>query len=72
MEINRRDFIRCSFILSGSFLLSPISLHGFQREESWQPAYEKLEKRGELAERVDQVLLEGGADLRAWGRALNA
>ena len=55
MEVNRRGFLKSSLILGGSFVLSPVSLHGFQKEGSWQPAYEKLEKKGKLSERIDQA-----------------
>ncbi|MBI5969420.1 MAG: radical SAM protein [Deltaproteobacteria bacterium] len=56
MEITRRDFIRSSLLLGGSLLLSPVSLYAVQKKgEAWQPAYEKLEKEGKLAERIKQA-----------------
>ncbi|GAH48026.1 unnamed protein product, partial [marine sediment metagenome] len=56
MEITRRDFIKDSLILGGSFLLSPVSLNAGQKKtEAWHPAYEKLENEGKLAQRVEQA-----------------
>jgi len=56
MEITRRDFIKDSIILGGSFLLSPVSLNAGQKKaETWHPAYEKLENEGKLAQRVEQA-----------------
>ena len=56
MEITRRNFIKRSLMLSGSLLLSPTLLYAKQNEiEGFQPAYEKLEKAGQLAERVEQA-----------------
>jgi len=56
MEITRRDFIRSFLLLSGSLLLSPVSLHGQQKKgEQWRPAYEKLEEEGRLSQRVEQA-----------------
>ena len=56
MKISRRDFIRTSFLLGSSLLLSPESPHAKQKkEEQWHPAYEKLEREGKLAQRVKQA-----------------
>ena len=56
MEITRRDFIKRSLMLSSSLLFSPSLLYAKQKEiEGFQPAYEKLEKAGQLAERVEQA-----------------
>jgi len=56
MEFTRRDFIKSSFLLGGSLLLSPVSLHATQKkEERWITAYEKLEKEGKLAQRIKQA-----------------
>jgi putative pyruvate formate lyase activating enzyme len=56
MEITRRDFIKSSFLLSGSFLISPVPLYAAQKKgQRWHPAYEKLESEGKLAERVEQA-----------------
>jgi putative pyruvate formate lyase activating enzyme len=56
MEITRRDFIKSSLILGGSFLLSPTSLNaGEQKGKTWHPAYERLENEGKLAQRIEQA-----------------
>ena len=56
MRFTRRDFIKDSFLLGSSFLLSPISLHAAQNKEiEWIPAYEKMEREGKLAQRVKQA-----------------
>jgi putative pyruvate formate lyase activating enzyme len=56
MEITRRDFIKSSLILGGSFLLSPASLSaGEKRGKRWHPAYERLENEGKLAQRIEQA-----------------
>ena len=56
MKITRRDFIKRSFLLGGSVLLSPVSLHAERKKEGrWIPAYEKLEKEGKLAQRVKEA-----------------
>ena len=56
MKITRRDFIKNSLLLSGSLLLSPVSLCAQQKNrEEWHPAYEKLEREGKFAERVEQA-----------------
>jgi len=56
VKISRRDFIRTSFLLGSSLLLSPESPHAKQKkEEQWHPAYEKLEREGKLAQRVKQA-----------------
>jgi uncharacterized Fe-S radical SAM superfamily protein PflX len=56
MEWTRRDFIKSSFLLGSSLLLSPVSLHATQKkEERWIPAYGKLEKEGKLAQRIKQA-----------------
>ncbi len=53
MKITRRDFIKSSFFLGGSLILSPFSLYAVQKKgEAWQPAYAKLENEGKLAQRV--------------------
>jgi putative pyruvate formate lyase activating enzyme len=56
MEITRRDFIKSSLILGGSFLLSSTSLNAGERKgKNWHPAYEKLENEGKLAQRIEQA-----------------
>ena len=56
MVITRRDFIKSSFLLSGSLLISPVPLYAAQKKgQQWHPAYEKLEREGKLAERVEQA-----------------
>ena len=56
MDITRRHFIKDFFILGGTLFFSPVSLYAGQKKgESWQPAYEKLEKEGKLAQRVEQA-----------------
>jgi putative pyruvate formate lyase activating enzyme len=56
MEITRRDFIKSSLILGGSFLLSPTALSaGEQKGKTWHPAYERLENEGKLAQRIEQA-----------------
>jgi len=56
MEITRRDFIKSSFLLSGSLLISPVPLYAKEKKgQRWHPAYEKLESEGKLAERVEQA-----------------
>ena len=56
MEFTRRDFIKSSFLLGSSLLLSPVSLQATQKKEDrWIPAYEKLEKEGKLAQRIKQA-----------------
>ena len=55
MEITRREFLRNSLILGGSLLVSPVSVHGSQKGEPWRPAYENLENKGRLSERIDQA-----------------
>ena len=56
MKFNRRDFIRSSFLIGGSLLLSPSFLYSAQKKEAqWIPAYEKLEREGKLAQKVKQA-----------------
>jgi len=56
MKLTRRDFIKGSFLLGGSFCLLPAStLAGQRNEGKWIPAYEKLEMEGKLAQRVKQA-----------------
>jgi len=56
MKFTRRDFIRNSFLLGSSLFLSSASSHAIpKKEEQWIPAYEKLEKEGELARRIKQA-----------------
>jgi len=56
MKITRRDFIRASLVMGGSLILPPFSTYAEQKKgKPWQPAYENLEKRGELARRIEQA-----------------
>jgi len=56
MKTNRRDFIKCSFLIGTSLFLSPVSLYAQKKkEEQWRPAYEKLEAEGKLAQRIKQA-----------------
>jgi putative pyruvate formate lyase activating enzyme len=56
MKLTRRNFVKSSFILGGSLLLSPFSLHAVQKTGgSWQPAYERTEKAGKLGQRVEEA-----------------
>ena len=56
MEISRRDFIKDSLILGGSLLLSPVSLNAREEKgKAWHPAYERLEKEGKLAQRIEEA-----------------
>ncbi len=54
MALRRRDFIKGAVLLSGSFLFTP-SLLAKKKEEKWVPAYEKLEREGKLAQRIEQA-----------------
>jgi len=43
-------------MFGGSLLLSPVSLHADKNETGpWQPAYEKLEKEGKFAQRIERA-----------------
>jgi putative pyruvate formate lyase activating enzyme len=56
MAITRRDFMKYSFFVSGSLLLSSTSLFAARKkEEQWVPAYARLEDEGVLAERIEQA-----------------
>jgi len=56
VKFTRRDFIKSSFLLGGSLLLSPVSARVKQnKEEEWHPTYEKLEKEGKLSQRIKQA-----------------
>lgn len=54
MNWSRRDFIKGSVLLGGSFLF-PSSLTAKKKEERWVPAYEKLEREGKLGKRVEEA-----------------
>lgn len=54
--LTRRDFIKNTFIFSGSLFLSPNTLRAERKEnEQFHPAYDRLEKVGELAKRVERA-----------------
>ncbi len=57
MKLTRREFIERSLVLGGSFFLSSSLVHAVPQktEERWIPAYEKLEKEGKLARRIEQA-----------------
>ena len=54
--LTRRDFIRRAFIVGGSLFLSPGALRAREEKEGqWRPAYDKLEKDGRLAQRIERA-----------------
>jgi len=56
MNLTRRNFIKRSIIWGGSLLFYDSSLYAASdKKASWSPAYEKLEKEGELADRIEQA-----------------
>jgi hypothetical protein len=56
MKITRRDFIKSKLIFRGSLVFSPFPAHASeQKGQQWLPAYEKLEKEGKLAEKVEEA-----------------
>ena len=56
MKVTRRDFIKSSLFLGGSLLLSPSPLYAQQKKgKRWQPAYEKLDREGQLAQRIKEA-----------------
>ncbi len=57
MKLTRREFIKRSLVIGGSFLLSSSRILAVPqtREERWIPAYAKLEKEGQLARRIEQA-----------------
>jgi putative pyruvate formate lyase activating enzyme len=55
-RLDRREFILKSITLGGSFLFFPSHLFAKPAAESpWKPAYEKLEEKGLLAQRIEQA-----------------
>ena len=56
MDISRREFIQRTLLLGGSLVFTPGPLLAIPpKEESWTPAYAKLEEKGRLAERIEQA-----------------
>lgn len=56
MELTRRDFIKGSLLIGGSLMIPDHALFArIKNDHGWYPAYGKLEKRGELSQRVDQA-----------------
>ena len=56
MNISRRKFLQKSLMAGGSLLLSPYSSPATNAKSSqWQPAYAKLEQKGELGQRVEMA-----------------
>lgn len=56
MAIGRRDFIKNCIILGGALLSSPSPFSVFaKRTETWVPAYQTLEQKGILSQRIEQA-----------------
>ncbi len=56
MKITRRDFIKRSIGLGSSLLFSSAPLLAApQKDDRWIPAYEKMERKGLLAQRIKQA-----------------
>jgi len=56
MNITRRNFIKRSVFLGGSFLFSPVSLHAKgEKSKPWHPAYYQLEKEGKFLQRIEKA-----------------
>ena len=57
MKVTRREFIKGSLLMGGSFLLSRSPLYAIprSRDKHWTPAYEKLEHEGQLSRRVEEA-----------------
>ena len=56
MKISRRDFIHQALLLGGALLFSPGPLHAVaKKQQPWLPAYAVLDKKGLLADRVEQA-----------------
>jgi len=56
MGITRREFVRQSLMAGGSLLLVPVSVQAAREDkEPWCPAYERLDRQGQLAERIEQA-----------------
>lgn len=55
MTLTRREVIKGSILLGGSLLFPSHSAAKPKKEERWVPAYEKLEREGKLARRVEQA-----------------
>jgi putative pyruvate formate lyase activating enzyme len=56
MKFSRRKFIRSSLLAGGSLLVSPFSLFAAKKkEDSWRPAYAKLEEQGKFEDRIKQA-----------------
>jgi putative pyruvate formate lyase activating enzyme len=57
MKFTRREFIKRSLVIGGAFLFSSSRIPAVPqtREERWIPAYERLEKEGKLAQRIEQA-----------------
>ena len=56
MTITRRDFIKYSFFLSSSLLMSSTPLFAARNKgEQWVPAYARLEDEGTFAQRIEEA-----------------
>jgi putative pyruvate formate lyase activating enzyme len=57
VKLSRREFIRGFLAIGGSlvFASAPLRLFAQDKRGRWIPAYEKLEEKGQLAERIEQA-----------------
>ena len=56
MVITRRSFLKNSLLFCSAMLLSPAPVSSrILQKKAWQPAYEKLEKQGQLAKRIEEA-----------------
>lgn len=56
MNISRREFIKASLVFGGSLVLPYEHLCAAPKEkQGWYPAYSKLEREGQLAQRIEQA-----------------
>lgn len=55
MSLTRRNFIKSSALFGGSLLFPSALLAKQGKKEPWAPAYEKLEREGKLAKRIEQA-----------------
>jgi putative pyruvate formate lyase activating enzyme len=58
VKLTRREFIKSSLVLGGSFLFSfspTLAVPPPKREKPWVPAYKRMEEEGLLAPRIEQA-----------------
>jgi putative pyruvate formate lyase activating enzyme len=55
MDTTRREFIKNFLLVGGSLLISSAPLYAAKKEESWQPAYAKLEQEGKFAQKIEEA-----------------